>query len=198
MPVAADKTKGPATSIFLGIEIDTQAGQLRLPREKLSDLMATLQSWTSPDRPHIQKRSGTKRDLLSLSGKLHHASRVIKPGRAFIRSLIDTSIAVTSLYHHVSLKADARADIAWWSSFISIWNWVTLIPPMHMAATIVSDASGSWGCEAVCNEHWFQLAWPGSWVGRNSNLPQGTGTNCGGSGPLGTLVERKNDPMILR
>ena len=106
VPVAPDKTEGPATSIiFLGIEIDTQAGQLRLPREKLADLIATLQSWMRPDRLHIPKHSGTKRDLLSLIGKLHHASRVIKPGRAFIRSLIDTSIAVTSLDHHVSLKA---------------------------------------------------------------------------------------------
>ena len=27
------------------------------------------------------------------------------------------------------------------------------------AATIYSDASGSWGCGAICQGHWFQLQW---------------------------------------
>ena len=25
--------------------------------------------------------------------------------------------------------------------------------------TVVSDASGSWGCGAFCNSHWFQISW---------------------------------------
>ena len=125
VPVAVEKPEGPATTItFLAIEIDSQAGQLRLPRERLSDLIVTLQYWRRPDRPYTTKRKGTKRDLLSLIGKLHHASRVVKPGRAFIRSLIDTLTSVASLDHHVSLDAGARADIAWWNSFVSIWNGV--------------------------------------------------------------------------
>ena len=133
-----------------------------LPRDKLPDLIITLQSWGRPNRPYTTKRKGTKRDL-SLIGKLHHASRVVKPGRAFIRSLIDTSMSVASLDHYVPLGAGARADIAWWNSFVSIWNGVSLIPPTFFSATCNSDASGIWGCGAVCHGHWFQLAWPPSW-----------------------------------
>ena len=117
------------------------------------------------DRPCRPRCKGTKRKLLSLIGRLHHASRVVKPGRAFIRSLIDASMSVALLNHHVSLNADAKADVAWWNSFISIWNEVSLIPPPFVSATCSLDASGSWGCGATCNGDWFQLAWPVSWRG---------------------------------
>ena len=100
------------------------------------------------DRPCRPRCKGTERKLLSLIGRLHHASRVVKPGRAFIRSY-----------------ADAKADIAWWNSFISIWNEVSLIPPPFVSATCSLDASGSWGCGATYNGDWFQLAWPVSWRG---------------------------------
>ena len=31
-------------------------------------------------------------------------------------------------------------------------------------ATLLSDASGTWGCRAVCNGQWFQVKWPESWM----------------------------------
>lgn len=49
-PVAAEKKEGPSTCItFLGIKIDTVANQLQLPRDKLDQLHAELQSgyWMS-------------------------------------------------------------------------------------------------------------------------------------------------------
>ena len=60
--VAPEKTEGPITAItFLGVEIDSVAGQLRLPKDKLTDLRSTLQAWMRTDRPSTPKRSGTKR-----------------------------------------------------------------------------------------------------------------------------------------
>ena len=166
VPVASEKTEGPSTALtFLRVEIDSVAGQLRLPKDKLADLRGTLQAWMRPGRPCTPKGSGTKRDLLSLIGRLHHASRVVKPGRAFIRSLIDASMSVSPLDHHVSLNADSRADIAWWSVFVSEWNGVSLMLPPIAETTISSDASGSWGCGAVCDGRWFQLSWPMAWRG---------------------------------
>ena len=47
VPLAVDKTEGPTSCLtYLGIEIDTVAGILRLPREKLDRLRADLQRWT--------------------------------------------------------------------------------------------------------------------------------------------------------
>ena len=46
VPLAKHKTEGPATRItFLGIAIDTKAGQLSLPAEKLEQLQSLLVNW---------------------------------------------------------------------------------------------------------------------------------------------------------
>ena len=62
IPVATQKVEGPSTCLsFLGIELDTQALQLRLPAEKLRRLQALIKSWQG-------KKTCLKRDLLSLIG----------------------------------------------------------------------------------------------------------------------------------
>ena len=46
IPVAKHKVEGPSTCLsFLGIELDTQALQLRLPPEKLSRLQSLIKTW---------------------------------------------------------------------------------------------------------------------------------------------------------
>ena len=48
VPLAMDKLEGPAPRLtFLGIEIDTEAAVLRLPRDKLERIQATLELWYS-------------------------------------------------------------------------------------------------------------------------------------------------------
>lgn len=61
--VAEEKTEGPATSLtFLGIELDSQRMQIRLPQEKLTNLLALLNWWMhSPRHLHAPRRTGTKR-----------------------------------------------------------------------------------------------------------------------------------------
>ena len=81
VPIAEEKTEGPATSLtFLGIEIDTDLLQLKLPSSKLSALLDMLSSWGSSHPRRKMLRSATKRDLLSLIGHLNHAATVVKPG----------------------------------------------------------------------------------------------------------------------
>ena len=91
---------------FLGIEIDTIEGCLRLPKNILWRLCELLREWS-------HKRACTKRELLSLAGLLHHAATVVKPGRMFVRRLIDLSAIPKELHFHVRLNKDARSDI-WW------------------------------------------------------------------------------------
>ena len=46
VPITEHKTDGPTTClVFLGIEIDTVAGQFRLPGDKLRRLQALLRQW---------------------------------------------------------------------------------------------------------------------------------------------------------
>ena len=111
----------------------------------------------------LSRRSGQKRDLLSLIGLLHHATKVVRPGCAFLRNLINAAASVSALDHHVHLTPAAKADLCWWNSFLPFWNGVSVLPPDKPAFTLVSDASGSWGCGATSDNRWFQLSWPPSW-----------------------------------
>ena len=157
VPIAADKVEGPATTLtFLGIEIDSTTMQLRLPERKLRDLRNSISGWCS-------RRACTKRELLSLIGQLQHAASVVKPGRTFLRRLIDLSCSVTRPHHHVRLSQAARSDILWWKVFITRWNGVSFLPPAQPQHYLESDASGSWGCAAIWRYQWFQTEWNAAW-----------------------------------
>ncbi len=114
MPISPTKTEGPATKlVLLGIEIDSVSMTISLPPEKLSRLRAMIRDWES-------KRSCTKRELLSLIGYLQHACRVIRPGRSFLRRMIDLSAGVRALHHRVRLNAGFRSDLKWWNCFLPV------------------------------------------------------------------------------
>ena len=94
VPLAPDKVVGPVTQLtYLGIEIDSHALCVRLPSDKLFQLQFLLQSWCS-------RKKCTKRDLLSLIGSLSFACKVVKPGRIFLRRLIDLSTSAFTSSHH--------------------------------------------------------------------------------------------------
>ena len=74
IPVANNKTEGPATELsFLGILIDTDRFQLRLPAEKLTRLRHLVSQWRS-------RRACTRKEL-------EHAAMVIRFGRIFLQPL---------------------------------------------------------------------------------------------------------------
>ena len=156
IPLAEEKIEGPTTCLtFLGIELDSTHGQVRLPQDKLRRLKQALQEWQ-------QKKRCTKRELLSIAGKLQHAATVVKSGRTFVRRLFELSIRVKKLDHHLKLNAWARSDIEWWAQFVEEWNVISLLSMLGAlvpTTTLTSDASGSWGCGAFWEEKWFQLAW---------------------------------------
>ena len=107
VPVARGKIGGRSTTlVFLGIELDTVAGVLRLPQEKLLRLRQEIRHWQA-------RRAGTKRELLSLIGSLQHAASVVPAGRSFTRRLIDASKSRRQLAQYCRLNAEARADLQW-------------------------------------------------------------------------------------
>ena len=71
VPLAAHKREGPATCItFLGILVDTEAGQLRLPMEKLHRIRDLLRTWGDC-------KSSTRKELEPLVSHLSHACKVV-------------------------------------------------------------------------------------------------------------------------
>ena len=157
-PIASEKLEGPTTLIvFLGILIDTQRMELRLPPDKLKSLRQLLQEW------QYGKSKVTKRQLLSLIGKLSFAAKVIPAGRIFLRRLIDLSATVKKLHYRISLTAEAKEDIKWWQDFMPSWNGISLmIQPNWESSSdlqLYTDASGTLGFGAYFDGAWFSGPW---------------------------------------
>ena len=169
IPVAFDKVEGPATLIvFLGLELDSVKQQIRLPVDKLEAILKELGEWQQQDK-------ATKRQLLSLIGKLSFAAKAVPAGRLFTRRLIKLSTKAKRLHHHIRLNQEAKADILWWKSFLPSWNGTaSFVDTTLTAATdldIFTDASGSLGCGAYYRGAWFHYDWqPSQRLSRNISI----------------------------
>ena len=166
VPIAEDKSEGPATRIiYLGIEIDTVAMTVRLPADKMEKIQTLLREWSA------KRVKCTKRELLSLIGLLAFACKVVKPGRIFLRRLIDLSTSVTSLDHFIYLNLEARADINWWLRFLPDWNGLEIIHPTPVTSIdlqLFTDASDI-GLGCVYGDKWLFSGWREDWAPSLSN-----------------------------
>ena len=71
-----------------------------------------------------RKKLSTKRQLLSLLGKLAFCSKVVNHGSMFTRRLIEKSKAAKNLHHRIRLANECKKDIAWWYKCIANHNGV--------------------------------------------------------------------------
>ena len=120
LPVATNKLEGPWSHLtFLGLELDLVALEMRLPQDKLLELLQVMSLWSG--------RRSCRKELESLVGKLSYASRVIQPGRTFLRQLFEVVKGTRRSFHYIRLNAAAHSDIIWWATFAEAWNGVSLI-----------------------------------------------------------------------
>lgn len=122
VPMAADKTEGPTTCLtFLGVELDTIKMIARLSDVRLLEFRRLLEDWEGATHASIEA-------LKSLLGKLCWATHVVRPGRAYLRRLIDFTTAAERKGpgpHFLTLTA--RQDVRWWRNFIPKWNGISLL-----------------------------------------------------------------------
>ena len=106
IPLAPEKTEGPTTRLtFAGIEIDTVEMSALLPADKLTNAKQIINN-------ALRKTKLTLRELQSIVGFLNFACKVVVPGRAFLRRLINLTIGIKSPNHLVRLTLQARAEPA--------------------------------------------------------------------------------------
>ena len=155
VPIAAKKTCGPTLClVFLGIEIDSEAHELRLPGDILTRLQKLLQEWGD-------RKVCSRKELESLIGLFNHACKVVKSGRSFLRRMIDLLHHCPHQKSHIRLNRGFRSDLAWWQAFLPHWNGVSFLQsPSHLPCVMLTtDASGSWGAGAWYQSEWFQVQW---------------------------------------
>lgn len=112
------KLEMPSTRItFLGVEIDTLNEKITIPSEKIDDILKELRTWQS-------KRSTTKREILSIAGRLGFLSRVVQHGRPFTRRLFDASAKLRHLHHRVKVDREIQEDLQWWLTFLETFSGI--------------------------------------------------------------------------
>lgn len=124
---------------FLGIELDTEQMEARLP----SDNLLKAREWVAQV---LDKQTITRQDLKSLLGFLSFACKVVVPGRAFLRRLF-TALAQKKQYY--AIDRDMRADLQYWHEFLPKWNGIRLLE-LHSSRPKIqmwTDASGNWGMD---------------------------------------------------
>ena len=152
--LVASKTLGPSQVLeFMGIVLDTNRMEVRLPEDKLSRTRELLKSFQG-------RRSVRLVELQSLIGTLQFACKVVVPGRTFLQRIINLTWGVPSRFHHIRLNREFFKDINMWKAFLSGWNrrsffldsTVTPSPDLEL----FTDAASTVGFGAYFNGQWFQ------------------------------------------
>ena len=82
-----------------------------------------------------------------------------------MHQLFEALSGVRHAHHYIRLGSEVRSDILWWYTFMLDWNVISIIPhPQSPSSIVYSDASGSFGCGAICPmlAKWLHLPWKGS------------------------------------
>jgi hypothetical protein len=157
MPINHDKTVQPCTTLsFVGIEIDTELMEVRLPQDKLHTIRDQLQTMS-------RRKKATLRELQSLIGLLNFACSVVIPGRPFLRRIIDLTLGMRQPHHFKRLTNEARADLKAWFLFVESFNGKSMFLPDRWETSVtfhlLTDASNL-GFVGYLNDQWFSQAWP--------------------------------------
>jgi hypothetical protein len=129
IPLAPHKTIGPCYKLeYLGIELDTVLMQARLPIDKLDRIRLLICTF-------LNRRTCTKREILSLLGHLNFACRVIVPGRTFISRLIGLSNVSKNFITALLLLARADKTFTCGINFSPTGTefqcfWMRMLPPI--------------------------------------------------------------------
>ena len=172
LPWSADKTEGPTTKLtFLGIQLDTIKMEASLDAGKLHDLRELLKVWE-------KKTAATIEELQSLTGTLNWVTRVIRPGRSYIRRIITfhTEKSRISAGPH-TLSADVKADIEWWRNFAPQWNGVSMLYQVEWMndahkIELTTDACEA-GYGAMWNNAWIAGTWNEEQIQLSRNYARG-------------------------
>ena len=116
VPTVASKTMGPSQVLqFMGVVLDSNRMEARLPEDKLARIRQLLDSFTD-------RRSARLVDLQSLIGTLQFACKVVVPGRTFLQCIINLTRGVKNRFHHIRLNKEFSRDIQMWKVFLAQWN----------------------------------------------------------------------------
>ena len=102
---------------FLRIELDSIFIQTRLSSNKLDRARKTITDL-------LKRATISHRELESAIEFLSFATKIVIPGRAFLRRLFDVIRRSMTI---IRLFTDMKADLLWWKTFLKDWNNLKLL-----------------------------------------------------------------------
>lgn len=163
VPVANEKTVGPTTTlIFLGLEIDSILMQIRIPKDKIKQLVRQIEV--------LLTRSTFKlKEMQALLGSLNFMCRAVVPGRPFCRRLINSTCGVNLPYHHIRMRSGIRKDLQTWLLFFNTFNGISVFHDRFWQSnedvSLYTDSSAAIGngFGVIFQSKWTYGVWPTSW-----------------------------------
>ena len=133
LQVATHKLQPPSPqAVWLGIHIDLKSGHISIPDGKLREITKCLAAAARQTRI-------TVRHMQSILGYINHLAKVVRPARIFIARLLAALRATTDDYIHVTKHV--KADLAWFSRYLSANNARAIIPHGRTVLRIWADSS---------------------------------------------------------
>ena len=150
--IAWDKVEGPLQClVFLGVEIDSVAGELRLPEKKLREFGLLVDEC-------LGKRRITLKKLQALAGKLNWAASVVRGGRTYLRRILDVMKPMKGARHKRLITNSMHADLEWRKAFLAVFNGKRVILQSKGEVVAFVDASSKAG-GICCGYDWQYVEW---------------------------------------
>lgn len=166
LQTSPDKDSPPSTKLVcLGINVDSEEMSLSVPPFRVQELLQELSLWS-------QRSRYTKKQLQSLLGKLSFVTACVKPGRIFMARLLNNLRSFSKSRSSRPISEDMRADISWWSSFLPLFNGVSLIKASSCDFSdfhFATDASLTGG-GAICFDECFHFQFSSDILRRASHI----------------------------
>ena len=91
LPLQPEKLEKLTVTSFLGVEFNSTNMTMKLPDVKKACLQLLIDTWLHT------RRAAREREMLLLIGELAHAYKVVRPGRTFLRRMIDLASSCRAL-----------------------------------------------------------------------------------------------------
>ena len=120
MSEASDKASTPSTvMVFLGLEVNAVDITMRIPDEKLLEILSLLKQWYC-------MKGATKKQTQSLVGLLNFAAGCIKPGKIYFSRILNFLQSFGDEKYR-AIPVEVRQAVCWWLQCATNFNGTSLI-----------------------------------------------------------------------
>ena len=152
---------------FLGIKFNSAKLTMEVTEERLLEIQEELGLWSN-------KRRATKKEIVSLAGKLLFIAKCCKHGRCLLSRILHVLRTLKRPSHVAHLNAEFRKDVQWWNEFLPHFHTVSIINCASWSlpdATIATDACLRGG-GGTFGKRYFMVMFPGSLVDTVTGITQ--------------------------